>query len=307
MLTIQQVGLEVLQKNPRKLYIFGGSEYGIKSKYIQILTDHYGERKEVSRVADIVELMTSKRLVPLKPVLYVVRYDEQFISELTPAYASKVARLNTIGTLIVIYEQAAHVAKCDKHLPDNTVSIDKVDTKFIVKYLSTDFPKLPQNLIQLVAQSANDYGHAQKICIGLSAASNMPDILTLTDVQIKKLFGIDQVYSEQILKMNVASRNYIGLCKLVDEYADNLDTFLYTILATLVELEKLKCNTYAQSNLREYVKLWTLKDIYNMFNHTYEALQKLRSITSNATNMIMYLISLLVFQEIPDVEVLKCS
>lgn len=307
MLTIQQVGLEVLQKNPRKLYIFGGSEYGIKSKYLQILSDYYGLSKEVARVSDVVELMTSKHLVPLRPTLYIVRYDEQFISELSPAYATKFNRLNIIGTLVVIYEQAAHVTKCDKHLPDNTVSIDKVDTKFIVKYLSADFPGLPQGLIQLVAQSANNYGHAQKICIGLAAVKNMPDIVSLTDLQIKKLFGIDQVYSEQILKFNIASKNYAALCKLVEEYADNLDTFLYTILATLVELEKLKCNTYTQSNLRDYAKLWTLKDIYNMFNHTYEALQKLRSITSNATNMIMYLISLLVFQEIPDVEVLKCN
>ena len=305
MLTIQEVGLEILQNHPRSFYIFGGSEFGIKQKYIDILTSHYGNYTEVSQVNDIIELMQSKRLIPLKPTVYVVRYDEKFLSGLTPVVASKLLNLKIIGTLVLIYEQDTHINKCDKYFPNNTISIDKVDTKFIVKYLMSDFPNISPNVLQIVARSAADYGHAQKICLGLSKLHDSNEISAWPESKIRQLFGLDQTYSEQLLKLNVASRNYAGLLTLVEEYSDNLDNFLYAILATLVELEKLKCNSYTTSPLREYAKLWTLKDIYNMFNHTYSALQQLRSITSNTSNMLIYLISLVVFQEIPDIEVMK--
>ena len=41
MLTIQDLGLSIMGDTPKNLYILGGSEYGIKDKYI----DEYGQDK----------------------------------------------------------------------------------------------------------------------------------------------------------------------------------------------------------------------------------------------------------------------
>ena len=43
MLSIQDVGTEILNNNPGKFYIFGGTEYGIKCKYFDIIMTHYGK------------------------------------------------------------------------------------------------------------------------------------------------------------------------------------------------------------------------------------------------------------------------
>ena len=40
MLSIQEVGLSILGDSPKKFYILGGSEYGIKDKYIEILVSN---------------------------------------------------------------------------------------------------------------------------------------------------------------------------------------------------------------------------------------------------------------------------
>ena len=37
MLTIQEVGLSIMGDAPKNLYFLGGSEYGVKSKYIEFL------------------------------------------------------------------------------------------------------------------------------------------------------------------------------------------------------------------------------------------------------------------------------
>lgn len=299
MLTIQQVGLEVLQNTPRSLYIFGGSEYGIKSKYIEILKDHYGGIQECSKFGDISDTMSAKHLIPLKPKLYVVRYDEQFIKDLTPEYARKISKLNIIGTVVLIYEHSTHVNKCDKLLPDNTVTIDKVDTRFIFKYLKGDFPSLPDNILQIVATVSYDYGHAQNICRSLVNVDDAASFNSITPSQVQRFFGIDTSLSEDELKCLIASKNYNALIHVLDE-CDDVDQLPYTILATMVELEKLHCNTYTESNLRPYVKQWSRKDIYNMFDITYDALNQLRTITSDSKNIMMYLFSMLKFSEIPD-------
>ena len=44
MRNIQDVGTEILQNTPKKFYIFVGEEYGIKMKYIEILSKHFGCR-----------------------------------------------------------------------------------------------------------------------------------------------------------------------------------------------------------------------------------------------------------------------
>ena len=58
MLSIQDVGLSVFSDSPKKLYILGGSEYGIKERYIDILVDNVGAKLEYDSVEDIIGIMS---------------------------------------------------------------------------------------------------------------------------------------------------------------------------------------------------------------------------------------------------------
>ena len=61
MLTIQQVGTEIMSGNPKHFYVMTGSEYGVKQMYIQYLKDHYNEYKESDTVESILSTMTTKQ------------------------------------------------------------------------------------------------------------------------------------------------------------------------------------------------------------------------------------------------------
>ena len=76
MLTIQEAGSQILKGNPGKFYVFVGTEYGIKEKYLLHLVKHYGNVKEVESVKAVMDLMTKKHLIPLEPAVYIIRYDE---------------------------------------------------------------------------------------------------------------------------------------------------------------------------------------------------------------------------------------
>ena len=91
MLTIQEVGQEVLTGTPKKFYAFVGSEYGVKEKYIELLSNHYGRKVESESVQDILNIMKTRHIIPLQPTLYVVRYDESFISTLSNSTAVTIA------------------------------------------------------------------------------------------------------------------------------------------------------------------------------------------------------------------------
>lgn len=307
MRTIQEVGTEILNNTPQKLYIFGGEEYGIKCKYISILKEHYSICEEMPTVNSVISIMSRKHFIPLQPKLYVVRYDEEFISNLNEVTASKLKSLNVIGTLVCIYESVKHVNKLEKYLPDYTVQIDKVNPQFVVKYLHSDFPKLPDRLINLAATYGSNYSEAQTICCSMSAVP-AETLFSLSDIELMKMFNKYDDVSESNLKVGIASRNFTYLVNLLEQYND-IDSIFYTILSTMLDLEKVLTNTYAESPLREYAKRWTLEDVYNMFMNTYEALKNSRSsrIQCDTSYIILYLFSLLKFQQIPDVNVMEES
>ena len=56
---------------------------------------------------------------------------------------------------------------------------------------------------------------------------------------------------------------------LYEKYPDNVDSMMYTILSTMIELDKLMDNSYAQSDIKMYLKRWTRQDIYYMFVNTH--------------------------------------
>ena len=97
-----------------------------------------------------------------------------------------------------------------------------------------------------------------------------------------------------------------SLIQLVDRYDGEVDSLLYAILSTMLELDANMDNPRRQSDLREFTKRWTREDIYYMFSQTYEVLKKLRSISvADPKNLLIYLLGLLQFDSIPSLEVMS--
>lgn len=297
--------MEILTDNPKKFYVFGGTEYGVKEKYLEHLTSFYsGRRKEVPLMSEIISLFSKKHFIPLESTLYVVRYDETFIANLNEAAAEKVKKLKIIGTVVCIYENSKHIAKCDKYLSEYTGSIDSLDDRFMKKYLTADFPNLPQNMIDVAVEIAENYGHAKNICRSMNACSQ--SVHKLDREQLKKLFGYVDTSTEAQIRQGVAARNFSALAKLADKYPESADMMIYTILQTTIELEKCKTSKYVDSDIKNFAKNWTFQDIYYMFVNTYEELKKLRSLSiSDPYNSLIYLFGLLKYSTIPTKEVME--
>lgn len=306
MLSIQDLGLQIMNDNPQKLYILGGIEFGIKERYIEKLASYYnGNVSEVDAVGPVIDLMSRKQIIPLEPTLYVVRYDEQFISDLTEAYALKINKLKVAGTIVMLYENPKHVSKCDKFFPECTAEIGRVGRKFVIKYLHSDFPRLDDRCIEIATDCSTSYGHARRICSMMQMADPVM-LAKMPEEKVAELFGCSSISSEKQIQIGVASRNFGMLCNMIEKYPDDYDKIVYTILQTMLELEKIKSSKYSDSPLKEYAKLWSFQDIYYMFMNGYNELKKLRSMSSYETySSLIYLIGLLKFASIPDPEVME--
>ena len=304
MLSIQEVGTEIMKGTPRSFYVMTGNEYGIKRMYIQYLKNHYKNYKESESVESILTTMSTKHFVPLQPTVYVVRYDEAFIASLTDKTSSRIRNINIVGTIVCLYESEKHTSKVEKYLGDYTVHIEKVNSVFIKKYLKKDFPDLPDHCIDAAVESCVDWYEAELMCRAMMH-DNTNDLYNRSKQELKFSFGKVQELDEKLVKSIIASRNFGKLLYLMEKKEGDEDSVLYSILSTMLELEKISTNKYVESDLRPYLKNWPLKDIYNMFMQTYQQLINLRSIASDSKNILMYLITLMQFNEIPSVEVLS--
>lgn len=303
MLNIQELGIQLLGDNPGHFYILGGCEYGIKRKYIDILEAKYGKKVECPTVKEVIDMLSKKHIIPLEPAVYVIRYDETFLSELSDKVVSTVQHLKFVGTIICLYEQAKHITKLDKYFPDNLACIDSVSPQFVSKYLHSDFPKLNDRFIDIAVHHSDNYNQANNMCRCMNSV-HPEDLYHMNDDEIASLFGCADVSTEAQIRKGVASKNFKYLVDVLDKYDDTADNVIYAILQTMIEMDKLKDNKYTQSDVQEYAKIWTREDIYYMFMHSYNELKKLRSSSSYDSKLsLIYLFSLLNFQRIPDLEV----
>lgn len=303
MLGIQDIGLSIMGDSPKKLYILGGVEYGIKDRYIEILVSKIGPKIEYPNVLDVVSLMSKNHIIPLQPQVYVVRYDKAFVSQANSELANRILSLDIIGTLVLIYEDEKDLKKLDKVFPDNTASIDPIHVTHLIKYLKSDFPKLDERSIKAVAQHSDNYFRAKNICRCLNALNGKA---VLSEQQIVALFDIQTNYSNQDIQVAVASRNFNALVYIAEHYDGDPQNILYQILRVMVELDKIHSSKYSNSPLKQYAKNWTAPDIYYMFNHTYGAIKSIRSgYTVEILDLITYLGALMVFKNIPEVRLLK--
>lgn len=304
MISIQELGMQILQHTPKQFYVFGGCEYGIKMRYIDELEKFYGGKEEYTSVDDLIKFMNTKHLIPLQPKVYVVRYDETFYSQVTEKYANRIHRCNIIGTIVCIYDSSKIINKMDKYLPDCTANIDAVNPQFIAKYLKSDFPDLSDRLINVAVSCSSDYGQAKNICCSMMFDLN--GVAKMSDDDIKTLFGRSDMSTQSQLRQGIAARNFNYLMGVLDNYDGQLNNIVYTVLQTMIDLDKLCTMKYGQSDIKDYVKLWKPADIYYMFMHAYDQLKKLRSSSSyDVHNSIVYLFGLLKFSDIPSVEEMK--
>ena len=303
MLSIQDVGLSVFSDSPKNLYILGGSEYGIKEKYIEILITKFGSKIEYDTVSEVVGLLSKHHIIPLDPHVYVVRYDKTFISQANKDMANRILSLSIPGTLVFIYEDEKDLAKLDKVFPDNTASIGAIDVKHMSKYLKSDFPDLNEQTISYAAKHSTNYFQAKNICRCLNLIQGK---VLLTEKQIISLFDLQLEYTNTDLQIAIANRNFNALMYIADHYDGDLQGILYQILRVLVELDKIQSSKYSNSPLKDCAKKWTKADIYYMFNHTYEMIKALRSgYTIEVEDLIIYLGALMMFKNIPDTRLLK--
>lgn len=302
MLSIQDVGLEIMNKSPKKFYVFSGSEYGIKCKYIDMISESYDRRIVYSESVDnVMKMMRTKHIVPLLPAVYVVRYDEYFVSGLSATTKSEIDSTKIVGTVVCLYEDKKSEAKLDKYLPDCLVSINSVGERFIVKYLHKDFPKLPDRLVEFAARYGDNYNQAKLICLSMTF-SDVASLYSLDDKELYQLFGKYDQSGDKAVRKAFASRNFASFTRVCNDYTGDKNTIFYIILSSLLELEKLKCNNRSDSDLKEYSSRWTLKDIYNMFNQTYSMLKSTRYYSQDYDESFCYLSGLMAYSEVPSLE-----
>lgn len=298
MRSIQEVGMEIFSRSPSKFYVFCGCEYGVKLNYIQKLVDYYdGHYESYEHVQDVIDIMKVKRIIPLVPSVYVIRYDDEFLSSLNDKTETYIRSCNIIGTIVCLYENPKSLSKIDKYLGNYAVSIDTVSPQFVKKYLHTDFAGVADKLVDIAVECGSNYYQSKLICAALKSV-DPSEILKQDVTTIYKLFGHESQSTESMLRLGIAARDFKYCMKVLDDYT-NYDNIYYTILQTIIEIDKCLSSKYGQSDVQKYAKKWSSEDIYNMFDITYSELKRSRSMTTDIYSSIVYLLSLLVFKPIP--------
>lgn len=305
MLSIQQAGTEILGNKPGKFYIFTGTEYGVKRKYLEHLKQFYKNAVTAETVSEVFDAMQRKSLIPVPPKLYVVRYDEDFVSALNDRSAARISKMKINGTIVCLYEADRSAAKCAKYLPDNTVSFDHVHSEFVKQYLHSDFPALSDICITEAVRIHSDYMGAYNICTVLSVLSDT-DRDSIDPKAMESIFGYSLLSEDSRIKEAFAARD-VQLClNLIENYTNEPDMVFYIMLSALIELEKLLINPKQRSDFKRYIKAWTIESVYNMFLQVYAELETSREFQGyNVRDRLVYLVLLLRYNPIPQLEVMK--
>lgn len=299
MRTIQEVGIEILNDSPKRLYIFLGKEYALKEKYIEFVDRHYqGNHREVDTYKDLQSIARGTSLFPLKPSTYVVRYDNAFIKHLSDGSSLEMefAHLNLDGTIIFIYEQDSDAKKLDKYLSEYTVTFFPVSVGLQKKYLLNDYPNLPDTVVDNVVQLGQGYTISDRICKSLSYCEDF-SALSLQNMRSSFLLQYNNVISN--LQIFFADKNFRGIYKILENTSIDISNILYKFLSVIIELMKVRKSSYIDSPYKKYATKWTNQDLHFMFDNIFNELIKLRTKTSDTYNSIMYIATLLCFKEIP--------
>lgn len=299
MISIQKVGSEILSKHPDSLYIFVGNEYGIKIKYIHILSEYIGTIVEYDTVDIFMQQMKSAQLFPTEDHVYVIRYDSTFIKDLDEGYAEDLLGSDISGVLVLLYEDKKSADKLNKYFPENTVMINPVNSMYLKSYLHADYPSTDEHVIDIVASMTNDYNRAKILCDLLYEIPS-EDVYSHSVEYYKDLFYIqDTSANEDAFKRMFAFRNIPGTYHILNTIGYKPDVY-YLMQNVLNDIDKVF--TYAKSNVpyKQCVSNWTKLDVYNMHECVYDQLKKSRTLSGFDVELsIKYLISLLAYSPIP--------
>ena len=61
----------------------------------------------------------------------------------------------------------------------------------------------------------------------------------MPEKELARLFGCDDASGEAELQKAIAARNIPAAAKLLENYEGNLDNVVYTVLQTMIEMEKI--------------------------------------------------------------------
>ena len=70
MITLQQLVQDIQSKQLRKLYIFTGTEYGIKTEYVNLLKSCFTSAKEVDTAASVISASKQRSLFKVDSKLF---------------------------------------------------------------------------------------------------------------------------------------------------------------------------------------------------------------------------------------------
>lgn len=300
MLSIQDAGIEILGDNPRSFYIFCGSEYGVKSSYLDHLRSLYSDYIELDTVQELTRSFERKSLVPIDNTLYVCRYDFDFLKVLDDKQVKKFNSYHIPGCLVLIYSDDKSFNKCNKYFEDNTIRFDEISPLFVTKYLISDFPNLDKHYIQLVVPYCyGGYGQAKTICSQLDSISG--SIRDLEDIDILRLFALERISTEDQFSIAIASRNFNSMMSIIDSFEGDYNYLLNHFCFTMMNIDKLMDKKNSESPLSRYVKLWTRQDVYYMFSHAYNEMVYSRSYGSSRDikDALVWMSALVKFSRIP--------
>ena len=169
----------------------------------------------------------------------------------------------------------------------------------MVKYILSEFKNMSEKTAKDVCEISSNYGQAQNISSCLSLLSSQ-EVGNISKLSMMSLFGKQSASNDSMIKTGVASKNFKYLVSVLEKYNDDKDKIFYSILSTMLDLDKLKSNPYFDCEAKQYAKYWSGPDIYYMFVNTYSMLKLSRSYSSfDFDNALIYLFSLLQFDHVP--------
>ncbi len=292
MIELQQGINQIYSNNPKSLYFLTGPEYGVKVKYLNQLQSHYSNQVECwSSILDLFEMFSKKSLFERIPKLYVVRYDKEFLKKLDSNHAFNVNSI--IGTIVGIYEDDADEKKLDKWFPESVLRINKLSKPLCKKHLSSDFPKIPEILINCALNYYEDYYQLHNIFSSLSLLSTQ-QLGNLNTVEFTSIF-INQLDANiSNFKQAIAARDFSSAVGELDRFSGDYSSLFYDILNTYIEIMKCLDKKYSNSFVTPYLKLWSKSSIKSMYAVTYKTLEDVRSNSSyDPYNALIYVCGLL--------------
>lgn len=299
-MTIQEAGVTILTGCPRPFYIFTGTEYGIKLKYIKTLSEHYGKIVEADTVASLMKSFRIKQLIKQPPSVYVVRYDSDFINDMDAKTVDTIKNAKINGTVVCIYESDKHASKCEKFLPEYTVNISRVDDKFVAKYLKEDFKNddISSGMIDFAVRNSQNYYDASLMCESLRNIAG-DDFNKCSESDLHSIFGIVNQSSDDKFREAILMKHYTYALDVIESYSGDLNSLIYVILSAMIDMEHALSGGNAKKDIGYHRNNWNIESVHGMFYQTYSMLEKLRSSSAvTVKEALIYLVSLLPYDVI---------